>query len=69
MMSGHILLKIVISFIWTILTLHFITIFWLFLPMVLVLIILNLEFVISFLQAYIFVVLLSIYLNDALNTH
>ena len=36
---------------------------------ILVFIVIGLEITIAFLQAYVFVVLLSIYLNDVINTH
>jgi F-type H+-transporting ATPase subunit a len=69
MMSGHILLKILISFIWGILTSNLIHWFWIALPLFIVFVVIGLEITIAFLQAYVFVVLLSIYLNDVINTH
>lgn len=69
MMSGHILLKILISFIWGIITSNLIHWFWIVLPLSIVFIVVGLEITIAFLQAYVFVVLLSIYLNDVINTH
>jgi len=37
--------------------------------MCIVFLVIGLEFAIAFLQAYVFVVLISIYLNDVINTH
>lgn len=37
--------------------------------MLIVFLVIGLEFVIAFLQAYVFLVLISIYLNDVINTH
>ena len=69
MMSGHILLKILICFIWAIVTSNLIHWFWIILPLGIVFIVIGLEMVIAFLQAYVFIVLISIYLNDVINTH
>lgn len=69
MMSGHILLKILIGFIWSILTSNLIHWFWIILPLLIVFMVIGLEIAIAFLQAYVFVVLISIYLNDVINTH
>ena len=69
MMSGHILLKILISFIWAIFSSNLIHWVWIGLPMCIVFLVIGLEFAIAFLQAYVFVVLISIYLNDVINTH
>ena len=65
MMSGHALLKILIGFSWTLL-ISFQPLFMLisFLPWIIVTLILLLEFLIAFLQSYVFVTLLSIYIND-----
>lgn len=70
MMSGHALLKILIGFSWTLLafgTPAFITL-GLF-PWVLVTIIMFLEALIAFLQAYVFLILITIYLNDSITNH
>jgi F0F1-type ATP synthase membrane subunit a len=64
-MSGHTLLKILASFSWAVVSFYGIFI----LPIVIIVIVTGLEMAIAFLQAYIFVVLLSIYLNDAFNLH
>ena len=69
MLSGHILLKILICFIWAIMVSNVIHWFWILLPLGIVFTVIGLETVISFLQAYVFLVLISIYFNDVINTH
>ena len=70
MMSGHALLKILIGFSWTLL-ISFQPLFMViaFLPWIIVTLILLLEFLIAFLQSYVFVTLLSIYINDVTSSH
>lgn len=65
LMSGHTLLKILSTFAWASVS------FWgLFLiPIGIIFLITGLEIAIAFLQAYIFSVLLCIYINDAFNLH
>jgi ATP synthase subunit 6 len=69
MMSGHILLKIISGAILGLLVLlpqsAIITIF----PFIFLFIITGLEFVIAFLQAYVFVTLVCIYFNESFNLH
>jgi ATP synthase subunit 6 len=69
MMSGHCLLKILAGFAWTMFAaggaltvLHL-------LPLIVIFAIVGLELSIAFLQAYVFTVLLCIYLNDAISLH
>lgn len=69
MMSGHSLLKILMSFAWTIVWLNFSFSYISIVPMIIVFATTGLEFVIAFLQAYVYMVLVSIYLNDAINLH
>ena len=69
MMSGHTLLKILISFAWTIIWLGFAFSFVSIIPMSVVFLTIGLEFVIAFLQAYVYIILLTIYLNDLINLH
>jgi len=73
MLSGHILLKILIGFVWSIgNAVSAIAVTWIFLsffPLLVVFAVTFLEIVIAFLQAYVFFVLLSIYLNDVINLH
>jgi ATP synthase subunit 6 len=69
MMSGHTLLKILIAFAWTIIWLGFSFSVFGVIPIFIVFLVTGLEFVIAFLQAYVYVVLVSIYLNDLINLH
>jgi ATP synthase subunit 6 len=69
MMSGHCLLKILAGFSWTMLTAGGILSVIHLLPLVVIFAIIGLELAIAFLQAYVFVVLLCIYLNDAISLH
>lgn len=68
MMSGHILLKILIGFSWSLISCK-ITIILSIIPFLIVFVVIGLEFAIAFLQAYVFTILLIIYLNDVINTH
>jgi ATP synthase subunit 6 len=65
LMSGHTLLKILATFSWGIVSLNGLFL----LPILIIFIVTGLEMAIAFLQAYIFAVLLCIYLNDAFNLH
>ena len=69
MLSGHILLKILISFIWVIITSNVIHWLWNLVPLTIVFTVVGLEFSIALLQAYVFIVLLTIYLKDLIHTH
>ena len=69
MLSGHILLKILISFIWVIVTSNVIHWLWNLVPLTIVFTVVGLEFSIALLQAYVFIVLLTIYLKDLIHTH
>jgi ATP synthase subunit 6 len=70
MLSGHGLLKILGSFIWVTICLQPAgPIFLYFFPLSIVFIIACLEFIIAFLQAYVFIVLACIYLNDSICIH
>jgi ATP synthase subunit 6 len=66
-MSGHTLLKILAGFAWILGAELFSLVF--LVPFVVVLVITGLEIVIAFLQAYVFTVLSSIYINEALVLH
>ena len=66
MMSGHALLKISIGFSFILfLSLSFIGVG----PWLIVVVIFLLEILIAFLQAYVFVILITIYLNDVNSSH
>jgi F-type H+-transporting ATPase subunit a len=69
MMSGHALLKILIGFAWDLLMAGALFSLLAILPWILVTVIMFLEALIAFLQAYVFTVLVTIYVNDALVQH
>jgi ATP synthase subunit 6 len=69
MMSGHCLLKILAGFAWTMFASGGLLSLAHLLPLLVIFAIVGLELAIAFLQAYVFTVLLCIYLNDALNLH
>lgn len=69
MMSGHALLKILIGFSWSLLTAGSIYIIIALLPWLVVTAIIFLECLIAFLQAYVFTILVTIYINDVLVQH
>jgi ATP synthase subunit 6 len=69
MMSGHCLLKILAGFAWTMLSAGGLLTVMHVLPLVVIFAIVGLELCIAFLQAYVFTVLLCIYINDAISLH
>jgi len=69
MMAGHTLLKILIGFSWVMLNSQTVLVFFAALPWVVVTLVMALEFVISLLQAYVFVTLISLYINDVIVLH
>jgi F-type H+-transporting ATPase subunit a len=69
MMSGHALLKILIGFSWTLLTSGSLLIALSLFPWLIVTVVMFLELLIAFLQAYVFAILVTIYINDILTFH
>jgi F-type H+-transporting ATPase subunit a len=69
MMSGHALLKILIGFSWALLTSGSLLVVLSVFPWVIVTAIMFLELLIAFLQAYVFTILVTLYINDVLNLH
>ena len=69
MMSGHALLKILIGFSWAMLVKGGIFYGLSLIPWLIVTVIFFLELLIAFLQAYVFIVLLAIYINDVFAAH
>jgi len=68
MLVGHILLKIVSSVAWAIINSgSFFLMFFLWVPVLILFLVMLLELIIAFLQAYVFLVLMTIYLNEAIN--
>jgi len=70
MMSGHMLLKILAGFGWTMLTAGgFVMVILHFFPRAVVFLLIGLEMVVAMIQAYVFSILTCIYLSDAINLH
>ena len=69
MMSGHILLKILMGFVFSMLQLGSYGLIAALAPGAVIFAVVILELVIAFLQSYVFIVLVSIYLNDVLFLH
>lgn len=71
MFSGHVLLFVIISFVIVIIEkkLFMLKLIILIFPLFLLSFIMCLELLIMFLQAYVFIILLCVYLNDSLNSH
>lgn len=67
--AGHTLLKILIGFSWVRLNSKTLVVFFAIVPWVVVTLVRGLEFVIAFLQAYVFVTLISLYINDVIILH
>lgn len=69
MLAGHIALKVFAGFIVSLSALGFVGVVGAILPLIMTVAITALEFLVSFLQAYVFAVLTCMYLNDALHPH
>jgi F-type H+-transporting ATPase subunit a len=69
MMSGHSLLKILSGFAWTMMCMGGVMFVASFIPLAIIFALTGLELAIAFLQAYVFTLLVCIYLNDAINLH
>lgn len=69
MLAGHITLKVFAGFVVSLGSLGAVGVFGAVLPLIMTVAITALEFLVSFLQAYVFAVLTCMYLNDALHVH
>jgi F-type H+-transporting ATPase subunit a len=69
MMAGHTLVKILSGFAWTMLSVGGFLYVASFVPFIVVFALTGLEICVAMLQAYVFTILLCIYLNDAINLH
>lgn len=69
MLAGHITLKVFAGFVVTMSSIGFVGWLGAILPMFMIIAITALEFLVSFLQAYVFAVLTCMYLSDALHPH
>jgi F0F1-type ATP synthase membrane subunit a len=68
-MSGHILLKVIAGFAWSMLNVNNFVFLAHFIPLILLIILTGLEFGVALIQAYVFTILTCMYINDALNLH
>lgn len=69
MMSGHALLKILLGFAWTMAGSGVVGAILAFMPWAITTAFMFLELLVAFVQAYVFVILITIYINDVINTH
>lgn len=69
MMAGHTLLKILITFAWGLLTAGWIYTLLSIIPWLVVSILVVLEIGVAYLQAYVFTLLVAVYLNDVMYEH
>jgi ATP synthase subunit 6 len=66
LMAGHILIKIIVGFSWNLLLLETNTTILFFIPLVTLVILFGLELGVALIQTYVFMILVCIYLDDAL---
>lgn len=69
MMAGHTLLKVIAGFSWTMMLSGGALFLAHFLPLLILVLVMALEFGVALIQGYVFTILTCIYLNDALNLH
>jgi len=69
MMAGHTLLKVIAGFAWTLAACSGILFLIHYVPLLILLPLFGLELGVALIQSFVFVILLCIYLNDALNLH
>jgi len=69
MVSGHTLLKILVGLVWSLVALGPSYLFIAMPPLLVILVVVFLEFIIAFLQSYIFIILMAIYFNEIANLH
>jgi|ERR1712110_237520 len=67
LMAGHTLLKVIVGFSWSLLMLESILSFFHIIPLLILVLLMGLELGVALIQAYIFTVLICIYLNDSKN--
>lgn len=69
MMAGHTLLKILSGFLWALLSGMTIWVMWTLFPLAIILVVSVLEIMIAFLQSFVYLILVSIYINDVIRLH
>ena len=69
LMAGHTLLKVIVGFAWSMLLLENIISFMHLIPLLILVVLMLLELAFACIQAYVFTILVCIYLNDSINLH
>ena len=69
LMAGHTLLKVIVGFAWSMLLLEDLIAIVHLVPLFLLVILMGLELGVALIQAYVFTILICIYLNDSVNLH
>lgn len=69
MMAGHTLLKVIAGFAWSLSQVGNILVIFHFIPLILLIVLIGLEFGVAIIQAYVFTILSCIYINDVLHLH
>jgi ATP synthase subunit 6 len=69
MMAGHTLLKVIVGFSWTMMATSGLTFIFHVLPLMTLVLLVGLELAVACIQTYVFLILVCIYFNDALNLH
>ena len=69
MMAGHTLLKVIAGFAWSMVASGGLLLIAHLLPLLVLVLLVGLELGVALIQSFVFVILLCIYLNDALNLH
>jgi len=69
MMAGHTLLKVIAGFAWVLSACSGILFFVHYVPLLILIPLFGLELGVALIQSFVFVILVSIYLNDAINLH
>jgi ATP synthase subunit 6 len=69
MMAGHILMAVIAGFSWTLMTCSGFLFILHYIPLIILFFIFCLEFAVAIIQAYVYALLICMYLNSALNLH
>jgi ATP synthase subunit 6 len=69
LMAGHTLLKVIVGFSWSMLLAENLKAIAFIIPLIILVILTGLEFAVAFIQAFVFITLTTIYLNDSEGLH
>ena len=69
LMAGHTLLKVIVGFSWSMLLVENLTAIMFIIPLLILVVLMGLELAVALIQAYVFVTLICIYLNDSEALH